>query len=723
MIRLENVTKIYKSIKGKIVALDNVSLEFSNKGLVFICGKNGHGKSTLLNCISLLDESYGGNIFINDKSYKELSEKDKIKLKRNTFGYIFQQRNLIDELTCEENINISSRIFKENKLQEIEIASQLPLSHYPKQMSGGQEQKATIYRALRENKKILICDEPTAALDYKNTISFFEELKKIAKEKLVICVAHNMDLIEKYADRIIKIENGRVIQDDVINQTDRLENVNFSDDSKISYFNLFKFGLSFFKNKAFLSTIYLALSILLLFIIIVLTAFPFNNGKAQISKLIEEYDYPLELCYDQTTTYKDGTEFNIKSKVSNGMLSSCEKYLNDNYIVSWKDIKFIKNSGIKIKEAYIGEKDFVSTYKCDFTEPFVVIIKNAGFSLELKIIGTFQGTGYICDYDSFSLIKNDYQLTVKGGVWLDAKIDDKQYDISDVLERSIGYESVSSLNKRTGNSYVLKGNEVILTDFLKSFDEENPTKKFFSFADFSNSDALYNYIDMSKIFPNGIKPIEETIEGYYNIVVSDEKYEELLSEYNLIENIYLYNPNPDKTAKMILDNDYYFNDNNTYDTYYKINYSHLDLSFSIFYFLSMKNSMVGFLIAIGVCILVLALISIIFISLIYKNEAIKIGIFRCMGLSKAQSVISVFCTFVVFSIVSILFSSLLFVIFDKGINFLFEKVLNHNLYFIGFNSSSILICLINFVIISALFIIYTLIMLRKKQIKDYFSAD
>ncbi len=725
MLKIENVSKIYKSLKEKVVALDNVSIEFPNKGLVFICGKNGHGKSTLLNCISLLDENYDGNIYINEKSYKELSEKEKINLKKNTFGYIFQHSNLIEDLTCENNINISTKIFKEKRLENIEVDSQIPLSHYPREMSGGQQQKAAIYRALKENKKILICDEPTASLDYKNTILIIEELKKISKDKLVICVSHNMDLIEKYADRIIKIENGKIIQDEVINFTDDLDIKNKDDNSKISYINLFKIGLSFFKNKVFLSIIYLIISCLFLFIIMTLTSIKYNNYKSQISNKIEEYAYDLELCYDQTTIYNDGTKFKFKSGISDEMLSNCEKYLINDYSVSCEEIKFIKNSGIKIKEAYIGEKDYYNSYKGSFNEPITKTISFNGGSIELKIIGTFRGTGLICDYESISLIKKSNSIEIKGGIWLNAKIDGIEYDINEVLDKKISYESVSSFNEKTGNNYVLNDNEVILTDYLKSFDEDNPIKEFFSFNDFSNSDALYNYIDMNKIFPNGIKTTENTMDdGYFRIVVSDEKYDMILNEYNIFDHIYVDNSNPNEITDMIIENEYYFNENNRYDNYYNINYSLGNLESLIGFCFSIKHMKCGFLIAIGCCIIILAFISFIFISIIYKNESIKIGVFRCLGLSKFQSIFSTFISFIILLLTSTIFSLLLFVFLVKNINTAILKILiMDDIIFIKFSFSAFLICLITLLIILIIFVFYSFIMLKSKQTKDYFSVD
>lgn len=218
MLQVKNVTKIYGK-KGGFKALDNVSIDFGSRGLVVVLGKSGCGKSTLLNIISGLDSATSGEVVINGRSTATFKTVD-FDSYRNTFvGIVFQEFNLIDEITVYENINMTMKLQeKDADVNTVdEVLDMVGLSNLgyrkPGELSGGQRQRVAIARALLKKPEIILADEPTGALDSVTGEGVFETLKRIAQEKLVIVVTHNRDLAFGYADRIIELSDGKVIGD------------------------------------------------------------------------------------------------------------------------------------------------------------------------------------------------------------------------------------------------------------------------------------------------------------------------------------------------------------------------------------------------------------------------------------------------------------------------------------------------------------------------------
>ena len=217
MIKFENISKKYKIKKGKeILALDNISLNFPNKGLVFITGKSGSGKSTLLNLLGLLDKPSSGKLFINNKSVNKLKNKE-TDFYRNTYmGFVFQDYNLLDNLNVYKNIELAvdlqkKHITKDELNKTLDIVGLNGLGNRKvNELSGGQKQRVAIGRAIIKNPNIILADEPTGNLDIETSKQIFNILKQISKQKLVIVVTHNIDLARDYADRIIEIEEGKI---------------------------------------------------------------------------------------------------------------------------------------------------------------------------------------------------------------------------------------------------------------------------------------------------------------------------------------------------------------------------------------------------------------------------------------------------------------------------------------------------------------------------------
>ena len=221
MLKLENITKIYEGKNFKHIALNDVTLAFRNNEFVSILGPSGSGKTTLLNIIGGLDKYTYGNLIIDGVSTRKYKERDWNNYRSKKVGFIFQSYNLINHQTVLSNVLLSLNIAGKPKKESIKLAKKVlndvGLENYikkkPKELSGGQMQRVAIARALVTNPDIILCDEPTGALDSQTSIQIMELLKEISKEKLVIMVTHNVTLANKYSDRVIALNDGVITYD------------------------------------------------------------------------------------------------------------------------------------------------------------------------------------------------------------------------------------------------------------------------------------------------------------------------------------------------------------------------------------------------------------------------------------------------------------------------------------------------------------------------------
>ena len=221
MLKLENITKIYEGKNFKQIALNDITLAFRNNEFVSILGPSGSGKTTLLNIIGGLDKYTYGNLIIDGVSTRKYKERDWNNYRSKKVGFIFQSYNLINHQTVLSNVLLSLNIAGKPKKESIKLAKKVlkdvGLENYikkkPKELSGGQMQRVAIARALVTNPDIILCDEPTGALDSQTSIQIMELLKEISKEKLVIMVTHNVTLANKYSDRVIALNDGVITYD------------------------------------------------------------------------------------------------------------------------------------------------------------------------------------------------------------------------------------------------------------------------------------------------------------------------------------------------------------------------------------------------------------------------------------------------------------------------------------------------------------------------------
>lgn len=204
ILKLENVTKIYKTKVEEIKILNNINFVINESDLISIQGKSGSGKTTLLNILGLLDSDFNGNIYIDDKNIKNLS---KTEIRAKNIGFVFQFHYLLPEFTALENVMLPGLENKENSRVEIKnraiellelVGLKDRLHHYPNELSGGEKQRVVIARALINNPKIILADEPTGNLDEHNSKNINELFLKINKEKKqsIVIVTHSKELAD-----------------------------------------------------------------------------------------------------------------------------------------------------------------------------------------------------------------------------------------------------------------------------------------------------------------------------------------------------------------------------------------------------------------------------------------------------------------------------------------------------------------------------------------------
>lgn len=220
MLEALHLTKVYKTKGGADVrALDDVSIVFPEKGMVFLLGKSGSGKSTLLNVCGGLDAPTSGAILVKGKSSEKFSQSDFDSYRNTYVGFIFQEYNILNEFTVEDNIALALELQGKPKDKKViaDLLEQVDLTGFakrkPNTLSGGQKQRIAIARALVKSPEIIMADEPTGALDSATGKQVFDTLKKLSKEKLVIVVSHDRDFAEMYGDRIIELKDGKVLSD------------------------------------------------------------------------------------------------------------------------------------------------------------------------------------------------------------------------------------------------------------------------------------------------------------------------------------------------------------------------------------------------------------------------------------------------------------------------------------------------------------------------------
>lgn len=227
MIKIDNVSKKFKTLNGEVSALKNVNLTIENGDIFGIIGLSGAGKSTLVRCINLLEKPTEGNVFLDNDKLNELTPKQ-LREQRRQIGMIFQQFNLLNQRTALKNVcyplEIAGVSKKEAQAKAEKLLSLVGMNDkknsYPAQLSGGQKQRVAIARALATDPQVLLCDEATSALDPDTTNSILELLKNI-NEKMgvtIVIITHEMSIVEKICSKMAILDNGEIVESGTVSE-------------------------------------------------------------------------------------------------------------------------------------------------------------------------------------------------------------------------------------------------------------------------------------------------------------------------------------------------------------------------------------------------------------------------------------------------------------------------------------------------------------------------
>ena len=219
MIKVENLSKSFRTEEVETIALNNVSFKVEDKEFVAIMGPSGCGKSTLLNILGLLDNPAGGKYWLGDKEVSALKEKDRTDVRKGEIGFVFQSFNLIDELNVEENIELPLTYLgmskAERKQKVKDIMKRMGISHrakhFPHQLSGGQQQRVAIARAVVFGPKLILADEPTGNLDSKNGAEVMGLLTELNREGTTIVMVTHNEHDASIAHRIVRLFDGQIV--------------------------------------------------------------------------------------------------------------------------------------------------------------------------------------------------------------------------------------------------------------------------------------------------------------------------------------------------------------------------------------------------------------------------------------------------------------------------------------------------------------------------------
>ena len=221
MIKIENLSKVFRTEEVETVALDGVNLSVEEGEFVAIMGPSGCGKSTLLNILGLLDNPTSGSYLLDGQEVGSLKESQRTSVRKGKIGFVFQSFNLIDELNVEENVELPLKYLgvpaAERKQRTKEILRRLELSHrakhYPQQLSGGQQQRVAIARAVIMNPKLILADEPTGNLDSKNGLEVMQLLTQLNGEGTTIVMVTHSQHDASYANRTVNLFDGQIVKE------------------------------------------------------------------------------------------------------------------------------------------------------------------------------------------------------------------------------------------------------------------------------------------------------------------------------------------------------------------------------------------------------------------------------------------------------------------------------------------------------------------------------
>jgi len=475
MLQLQHISKVYHTANQEFHALKDISIRFRENEFVSILGQSGSGKTTLLNIIGGLDQYTSGDLLIQGKSTKQFKDRDWDSYRNHTIGFVFQSYNLIGHQTALSNVEIAmtlSGVSKaERKKRAIEALERVGLKDHlykkPSQMSGGQMQRIAIARALVNNPKVVLADEPTGALDSETSVQIMELLKDIAKERLVIMVTHNPELAKTYSTRIVQVLDGNILSDS--NPYEPTEEKTQGDiqftKTKMSFMTALALSFNNLltkKGRTFLTAFAGSIGIIGIALILAL-----SNGVSDYVKKVQEdtlVSLPLTISEQNQSNllatspdlsdkpYKDNNELGVntvltkllKKQIGKNDLASFKKYLEENTSqveALTKDVRYQYNL-----QPYIYESDTSDGPKSILPSTLADEVETSNQTMK----------GYLHNIDYWSELSSDTNMlesqydVLEGRLPTDKSeivlIADENNEISDLLLYSLRIKDPSKLN-------------------------------------------------------------------------------------------------------------------------------------------------------------------------------------------------------------------------------------------------------------------------------------
>lgn len=414
MLKLENVSKIYYTNGIVATGISKVNLELNIGEFVVITGESGSGKSTLLNVISGIDSYEEGEMYINGKETSHYTEKDFEEYRKKYIANIFQSFNLINSYTVYQNVELVLLLNgykrKQIKKKVLDIIDKVGLTKFKNtkvsKLSGGQKQRVAIARAIVKDTPIIVADEPTGNLDTKSAYEIIELLKNVAKDKLVVIVTHNIEQVEKYATRIIKMHDGRMIQNTEIKNINEDSKITQASGKNITIPNQYRLGIR--------NTFNIFSKFILLFIVFTFMSVAFL-AEYSAFKLVEH-----------STEESSGYSANLRDISKERILinkQNREPFTEDDYskIKQLSNIDYIVEDDISLDTEFILRNDTLNTY---------------GY---IKDINNFKG-----NLDIGRMPENDDEIILK------ANKDD--YTITQMLDETLNSEFLLQKSYREGDT-------------------------------------------------------------------------------------------------------------------------------------------------------------------------------------------------------------------------------------------------------------------------------
>ena len=351
MLQLKHIFKSYHVGDTVTHALHDVTISFRDQEFVAILGPSGSGKTTMLNVIGGLDRYDKGDLIINGKSTKNFKETDWDAYRNNTVGFIFQNYNLIPHLSIMDNVelgmNLSGVPKKERHEKAVAALTEVGLKEHinkrPNQLSGGQMQRVAIARAIANDPDILLCDEPTGALDIETSVQIMKLIKKLSKDRLVIMVTHNPELAKEYATRIVNFQDGKILDDSEPFKPEAEEDTFNLKRTKMSYWNAIKLSFTNImtkKGRTILTAFASSIGIISIAVVLAIS----NGFQRQINTTMSKALAKYPISISQTAT--DMTSMNERNE-------SDKNVKNRGYVTAKKDQSEQAQHTNKIDQKYV----------------------------------------------------------------------------------------------------------------------------------------------------------------------------------------------------------------------------------------------------------------------------------------------------------------------------------------------------------------------------------